>query len=275
MKVLVLGSSGMAGHMIAKYLSSKGYTVATAGKNLSLHGQTYYIDVEAKETISFCVNKNFNYDYVINCIGCLIRDSAENFSRAIIVNSWFPHYLEDILADSKTRIVHLSTDCVFDGTKGNYVETDIPDEINNYGRSKMLGEINNHKDITFRMSIIGPEIREKTTGLLEYILNHKGDVIHGYINALWNGVTTLQLAKCIETYMLDPKISGIYHLVSNNNRINKHELLTMINEVYGLGKTVDIMRNKNVNKVLIDTRKEIDFEIPDYKTMLTELRDFN
>lgn len=271
MKILVLGSTGMAGHVIVKYLKMRGYNVVSASRNKD----DIYINVEDKSLIPFCINKNHCYDFVINCIGLLVKDSNNDPCRAITVNSWFPHYLEFLLKDSKTRLIHLSTDCVFSGQKGDYVESDTPDETNFYGKSKSLGEVNNEKDVTFRTSIIGPELKNNGTGLLHWVLSSKEMILPGWENAYWNGITTLQLAKCIETHMHNPIISGIYHLVSNDNKINKYGLLRLINETYGLNKQIEkTVVPKSINKVLIDTRKIVDFNIPSYNVMLQELRDF-
>lgn len=271
MNILVLGSQGMAGHTISKYLRQKNFSVVSAARNNDSH----FIDVENKETIdSILFSRQF--DYVINCIGLLVKDSNDFPEKAALVNAWFPHYLESLLKKTNTKLIHLSTDCVFNGVKGNYIETDAHDEMNFYGRSKSFGEINNNKDITFRMSIIGPEIKHNGTGLLNWILTNKENDLPGWENAWWNGITTLQLAKCIEKYMLDPKISGIYHLVSNSNKINKYELLSLINNIYKLNKNI-IKTNgpKNINKILVDTKKIIDFNIPTYYDMIDEMMNFN
>lgn len=267
MKILVLGSNGMAGHMIVRYLRLKGYDVSTAART----NADYHIDVESMPGLTGLKN----FDYVINCIGLLVQDSINRPDRAILINGWFPHAVEHALKDTKTKMIHLSTDCVFDGSRGNYIETDFHTETNAYGRSKSMGEINNDKDITFRMSIIGPEIRSNGTSFLNWILTSKETELPGWTNALWNGITTLQLAKSIEKYILDPRISGIYHLVSNENSINKCELLELIAKVYGLNKTVKHTQGpKSFNKILVDTRQEMDFNIPNYNTMLEEMRDF-
>jgi dTDP-4-dehydrorhamnose reductase len=165
---------------------------------------------------------------------------------------------------------------VFDGKKGNYVESDTHTETNSYGKSKSLGEINNSKDVTFRMSIIGPEIKSNGTGLFQWITTNPQQELQGWDNAWWNGITTLELAKCIEKYMLSPTITGVYHLVNNENKLNKHDLLSKINEVYQLGKTILRTQGpKPVNKILIDTRNDFDFGIVDYDTMISEMKNFS
>ena len=272
MKVLVIGANGMAGHVITRYLTQQGHDVSTLARS----NANLIMDVENFAEIQR-LNKVTNmFDFVINCIGLLVKDSNDRPDRAALINGWFPHFLEHIFSNSKTRVVHLSTDCVFDGKKGNYIESDTHTETNSYGKSKSLGEINNAKDITFRMSIIGPEIKSNGTGLFQWISTNPQQELQGWDNAWWNGITTLELAKCIEKYMLSPTITGVYHLVNNENKINKYELLCKINEIYNLGKTIVRTQGpKPVNKILIDTRKEFNFNISNYDTQLTELRTFN
>jgi dTDP-4-dehydrorhamnose reductase len=272
MKILVVGSNGMAGHIITKFLKGQGYTVSTAAK----HNADYRLDVEETSiTQRFFEEIKNEYDFIINCIGLLVKDSIERPDRAAIINAWLPHAIETAVRNTNTKLIHLSTDCVFDGKKGDYVENDIHTEMNAYGSSKSLGEINNSKDITFRMSIIGTEIKESGTGLLNWVLKNNDKELPGWENAWWNGITTLQLAKCIDQYINSPTINGVYHLVNNNNKINKYDLLCKINEIFKLEKLIiKTVGPKPVNKILIDTRNLISFNIPDYNTQLTELRDF-
>lgn len=280
MKILVLGSQGMAGHTIVKYLRNQGHRVFTAAKQDASSEVDFFIDVESQHSVESFSNILFfsveKFDFVINCIGLLVAPSIERPDRASLINSWFPHYLEYKLKNTNTRLIHLSTDCVFNGKNGPYIETDDHTELNAYGRSKSLGEINNNKDITFRMSIIGPELKKNGTGLLNWILTSPDSELKGWKNAWWNGITTLQLAKCIEQYIQNPSVTGVYHVVSNENRINKFQLLTLINEIYCLDKTiVPIDGPKEVNKILIDTRKLIDFNIPLYAQMIAEMKNFD
>jgi dTDP-4-dehydrorhamnose reductase len=274
MKIIVMGSAGMAGHMITAYLKSKDYEVVTVAKDSGRH----WVDIENQEELNnFFQSKDSDCDYIINCIGVLTPNSNEDPSRTIFINSVFPHLLEKRYKHTDTKVIHLSTDCIFNGKKGSYLESSIPDEINLYGRSKALGELNNDKDITFRMSIIGTEIKMvNKTGLLDWVINSPDKEINGWTNALWNGMTTLQLAKCIESYIENPRISGIYHLVNNYVYTNKYDLVKLINEVFEAGKVVHKAEGpKEVNKILLDTRMEFEFNIPDYKVQLTELRDFS
>jgi len=265
MKVTVLGARGMAGHVVAKYLQQQGHSVTSVTRD--------ELDVENQQQVSSFFD-SLDADFVVNCIGLLVKDCIDRPDRAALINSWFPHYIEHRLANTQTKLIHLSTDCVFNGKKGNYFETDTHSESNAYGRSKSLGEVNNAKDITFRMSIIGPELKNGT-GLLNWVLTNPNKELPGWTNARWNGITTLELARCINMYINQPTISGVYHLVSNNVRTNKYELLCKINQTYQLGKTVVATQGpKDIDKVLVDTRKEFDFGIRDYDQQLAEMRDF-
>jgi dTDP-4-dehydrorhamnose reductase len=269
MKVLIIGSNGMAGHVITKYLKQKKYDVHTVARS----DADFHLNIENVSEVAQFFSNIDSYDYIVNCIGLLVKDSIDRPDRAAIINSWFPHYVEYVLKDTATKLIHLSTDCVFDGRKGEYIETDTHTEMNAYGSSKSLGEVNNSKDITFRMSIIGPEIKSNGTGLFNWIVNNSETELQGWDNAWWNGITTLQLAKCIDQYMQTPIITGVYHLVNNNNKINKYDLLCKINEIFNLGKTIKQTKSpKPVNKILIDTCNLLEFNIPDYNTMLDELK---
>jgi dTDP-4-dehydrorhamnose reductase len=271
MKVLVIGANGMAGHVITRYLKQQGHNVSTIARS----NADLIMNVENFAEVQRLNEVTNMFDFVINCIGLLVKDSNDRPDRAVFINGWFPHFLEHIFSNSKTRVVHLSTDCVFDGKKGNYIEPDTHTEMNFYGRSKSLGEINNSKDITFRMSIIGPELKSNGTGLMKWILSNTESTLNGWDNAMWNGITTLELAKCIEKYINDPTITGVYHLVNNDNYISKYDLLKKINDVYALGKTIVRTQGpKPVNKILIDTRKEFDFNISNYDIQLLDMKNF-
>lgn len=263
MKVTVVGSNGMAGHVIVRYLQQQGHDVDAVDRSR--------LDVENPLSVMAFFD-SLNTDFVINAIGMLVAPSIARPDRATVINSWWPQYIAHRLADTDTRLIHLSTDCVFDGQTGPYKESDVHTETNAYGRSKSLGEINNHKDLTMRMSIIGPELKNGT-GLLNWVLKNPNMEIPGWANAWWNGITTLQLAKCINTWMARPTATGIYHVVDNLHQINKYDLLCEINDVYSLGKNIQRTQGpKSVSKVLIDTRKEIDWQIPNYHSQLRELQ---
>lgn len=265
MRVTVVGSQGMAGHVIVRYLAQQGHTV-TAVDRVGL-------DVENPLSVMKFFD-NLDTDFVVNAIGLLVAPSLARPDRAVTINSWWPQYLAHRLENTQTRLIHLSTDCVFNGAKGPYTEHDLHTETNAYGSSKSLGEINNAKDITMRMSIIGPELKNGT-GLLNWVLTNPASELPGWDNAWWNGITTLQLAKCIDQWINHPQVTGIYHVVNNSVSTEKYSLLCEINRVYQLNKQIKRTTGpKSVNKVLQDTRGEVDWQIPDYPTQLQELKDW-
>lgn len=267
MRVVVFGSRGMAGHIVSRYLKEQGHYVITVART----DADLLIDVE-NDDLRWLTQ--LNADFVVNCIGLLVKDSQERPDRAIFLNSYFPHKLEQILKNTHTRLIHISTDCVFNGETGYYKENDVPNETNFYGRSKALGEVINDKDVTFRTSIIGHELKNGT-GLLNWFLNEKGSIF-GWDNAWWNGITTLKLAECIDQHIKNPVATGLYHLVSNENKINKYELLCLINDIYKLGKKIQHSSGpKNVNKILVNTRSDANFFIESYPSQIWSMKQYS
>ena len=179
-KIFIFGSTGMAGHVITRYLESLNlYTIFNASLD-KLNNKTIIINVEHQEVVKKILTEK-TPDIVINCIGLLIKDSENYPDKAIYVNSFFPHYLAQLGKLLKFKLIHLSTDCVFSGKKGNYSEEDIKDGIGYYARSKSLGEIINDKDLTFRTSFIGPELKADGSGLFHWFMTQSGS-ISGYKN---------------------------------------------------------------------------------------------
>jgi len=270
--IAVLGANGMAGHMITRFLSSIGHKVIAVARNNS----DINVNFEVINDIDNCIDtiKNSDIRFVINCIGLLVQDSISRPDKAVMLNSWLPLYLEYKFKETNVRIVHISTDCVFDGMVGLYVESDKPSETNIYGKSKAIGEINNNKDITLRTSIIGPEIKSNGTGLMEWFLNKSGKSVNGWDNAFWSGVTTYELAKCINKWIEEPTIFGIYHL-TNNTRISKYELLEMINKTFKADKIIIKGKaHKSLDKSLVDTRGNLIFRVNEYHQQFIELKNF-
>lgn len=277
MKILTLGATGMAGHMITQYLRSQGHDVKTAARQAKSSFCDHYFQANDAASVDRLINDiDHSFDYVVNCVGLLVKDCQDRPDLAAMVNSWFPQYLAQKLKNHPAQILHISTDCVFNGSQGQYIESDQPTEQNFYGRSKSLGEINNNKDLTMRCSIIGPEIRIGT-GLMDWFRYRSPDVVSGWDNAYWNGITTLQLAKCINGYVnQSERITGLYHLADNHCRISKYNLLLLINEVFQCHKIVKpVQLDQPIDKTIFDTRQCRDWAIPDLNTQLTELRNFN
>jgi len=163
----------------------------------------------------------------------------------------------------------MSTDCVFSGKSGNYSENSIKDGKDMYARSKALGEIDNDKDLTFRMSIIGPEIRANGTGLFEWFMKQT-DSVNGYKNVYWTGVTTLELAKAMDR-AIDHDLKGLYHLVPQKN-ISKFELLHLFKQIWKKEITILEDTSQKHNKSLLNNRIDFKFEVGTYYNQLFDLK---
>lgn len=239
-KVLILGANGMLGHKLFMHLASRENLLVEAAvrnpdvlssflppdliKNLHLNVDAYNFSSIIK-TI-----EKAEPDWVINCIGIvkqgiLALDPIANIS----INALLPHRIAQVCKTFNAHFLHISTDCVFSGKKGNYSETDLPDGSDLYGRTKALGEVNNPYCLTLRTSIIGHELQSKL-GLVEWFLAQEQD-IQGYKRHIFTGFPTIELAHIIAAYILpNPWLSGIYHLSSEP--VSKFELLKMIASKY-------------------------------------------
>lgn len=272
MKYLVLGSNGMAGHTIYLYLKNKGHEVVGFSRSNPYHFESIITgDVTDFDLLKTHIDSS-KFDAIINAVGLLNNDAENNLPNAILVNAYLPHFLEGISKNSQTKIIHISTDCVFSGKKGNYLENDLKDGSKWYDRTKALGEIENSKDLTIRTSIIGPELKNNGIGLMHWFLTQKDQEIYGYQNVFWSGVTTLYLAKAIE-YFSQKNTSGIYHLV-NNEKINKFDLLNLMNDLLlDIPKIIKPKDDPKIDKSLINTRDE-GIVVPSYQAMIQSVRDW-
>jgi len=269
-KIAIIGSNGMAGHLISDYLSlNPKFEIVRIARDSSIKKNDYQIDVSDFNALEELISI-LKPDFVINAIGVLNADAENNPDRAVLLNSYFPHFLAKICDKYESRLFHISTDCVFNGKKGSYLENDFKDGIGFYAQSKALGEVIYHNHITIRTSIIGPDIKRNGIGLLNWILLQKEDII-GYSEAFWGGVTTLELAKAIEFFILQ-NIDGvnIYHL-TNSEKISKFDLLRIINEVFNMKLNISSSNEYKVDKSLINSCKSIDYRVPTYQTMIEEM----
>lgn len=273
MKILVLGAGGMAGHVVATYLRENNYSVDTLSANNKLDEGTVLVDVtDTSELKKHLVSSE--YEIVINCIGLLVKPSEERKDLAVMLNSYLPHYLEQHYYNTETRIIHLSTDCVFSGNKPPYYENSLPDGTLFYDKSKSLGEIINEKDLTFRMSIIGPDMSPKGVGLFNWFYAQKGE-ISGYTRAYWNGITTIELARGIQA-AIEQRLTGLYHLVpSNGKNISKYELLNLFRNEFGHNDLkITPSETLSQDKTLVNTRLDFDFTVSDYPQMVKEMHEW-
>jgi dTDP-4-dehydrorhamnose reductase len=271
MKVLVLGSIGMAGHTITLYFKEKGHDVTAYSMNPFPYCKNIIGNAFQTETFKQMLLDG-EYDVVINCIGLLNQDADTNISNAIYLNSYLPHLIANTLKNTKTKLIQMSTDCVFMGNSGPYYENSLKDGQSFYDRTKALGEVDDSKNLTFRNSIIGPDINSNGIGLFNWFMKQKGK-ISGYTGAIWTGVTTLTLAKAMEQAAIED-LCGLYNLV-NNEVISKYDLLQIFNANFNTEKiTIDKNTNFKLDKTLINTRNDFSFKVPSYEQMIIEMKEW-
>jgi dTDP-4-dehydrorhamnose reductase len=269
-KILVLGGIGMLGHVLLEKLNDKKlFEVYDITRNKELRSNNFKCDVTSFDSLFEIINQ-INPDYIINCVGVLIKGSSSDPSNAILLNAVLPHKLVQFSEAVSAKLIHISTDCVFDGSKGSYIESDNKTAQDTYGLSKSLGEIKDSKNLTLRTSIIGPELKENGEGLFSWFLSQNGEV-NGYTGSIWGGVTTMVLSdiiiKCIkEDY------TGLLH-VTNGIPISKYNLLSLIKDQFDLENTTLIkVLGKKSDKSLIS--KYNYFNIPPYEEMISEMRNY-
>ncbi|WFN34985.1 SDR family oxidoreductase [Methanogenium sp. S4BF] len=282
MKILILGATGMLGHKLMQIFSKKYDVQGTVRKsgsaylNHSILGQMSLLgDIRADDLQKIRDSIDvFKPNVVINCIGVVKQlQAAQDPISSININSLFPHQLAKICHESNVRLIHMSTDCVFSGKMGNYTENDPSDAEDLYGKTKYLGEVDYPGCLTLRTSIIGREL-ETSHGLLEWFLNQQGKTVSGYTKAIFSGFTTTALAKIIETIILDhPEMHGVWHVASDP--ISKYDLLTLINEIFGLkitllpNDTVICDRSLNGNRF----RQYTNIGIPSWPKMIEQIHE--
>ena len=268
-KILVLGSTGMLGHQVYYYLSNKiNNKIYNISFRKKINDETILCNVRDEKKLEDII-VSINPDVIVNCIGVLIRGSNSNPENAIFINSYLPHLLVSISDKLNARLIHISTDCVFSGEKGNsYNENDFKDGKDIYANSKSLGEIINDRHLTLRTSVIGPELKTDGESLFNWFMFQKKE-INGYTNVLWSGVSTLVLAKVIYS-VIENKINGLYH-VTNNNPIDKFSLLNLIKKHTKKDILIHPSAEIKINKSFIDTRKKLKLTIPTYEEMVKEM----
>lgn len=251
MRVLVLGASGMLGNAVLRVMHEK-QNLAVFGTVRSNNVPHQFSKEIANTIITGCDVSDHDAlvtlfakvrpDVVVNCIG-LIKQLADVDDPLITlpINAMLPHRLASLCALVGARLVHMSTDCVFSGTKGSYTENDISDATDLYGKSKYIGEVNYPHAITLRTSIIGHEL-QTSHGLIGWFLSQQGSC-KGFKRAIFSGLPTVVLAKVIRDVVLPrPELTGVYHVAAKP--ISKYDLLQLVAEIYG--KTIEILPDDNL-----------------------------
>ena len=283
MRVLILGGEGMLGHKVFQVLSQRFESYATF-RDVRGPWTTFpmYAAIEpgrllgGTDALDFpSVVRAFGQvrpDVVVNCIGIIKQlKEARDPVISLSLNSLFPHHLADLCTAVGARLFHMSTDCVFNGRKGNYTEGDIPDADDLYGRSKLMGELNRPGCLTIRTSIFGRDFL-KQSALLEWFLSQRGGRVKGYKNAIYTGFPTQALARIMGDLIADhPQLSGLYQVASDP--ISKHDLLVKIRDAMRLDIEIEPYddpacdRSLNASRFLAVTG----CRIPEWDELVAEL----
>jgi dTDP-4-dehydrorhamnose reductase len=241
-RVLVLGGTGMLGHKLCQIFGPTFETYATfRAAPPSVPGVFDLIHpiegvvAEDFASVASAIRK-VKPAYVINAIGVVKqRREATEAIPSITLNALFPHQVAAVCREESARLVQVSTDCVFSGLKGAYTETDVPDPVDLYGRSKLLGEVDDGSALTLRTSIIGRELRAGL-GLVEWFLGQSGGNVRGFANAIYSGLTTQTLCNIIARIVDAGSLHGIWHVSSE--AVTKYDLLVQLNEAFGAAVTI-------------------------------------
>ena len=279
MRILILGAGGMLGHKLVQQLAGDGTVVAAFRDAAPYRALEPFrraeiidgIDAYDLSTIESAIQSS-KPDVVINCIGIVKQLAEANDPIACLtINSLFPHRLLQLGRAAGARVIHISTDCVFSGSKGMYTEDDVSDAEDLYGRTKYLGEIAEPPGLTLRTSIIGREIRTKT-GLVEWFLANDGGTVRGFTKAIYSGFTTLALARVIRLVITTcPDLTGLFHVSSEP--IDKYHLLQLVHDAYGLSirvtpdASIAIDRSLNSDRF----RQRTGFQPPAWPEMIAEM----
>ena len=283
-RLLILGSTGLLGSTLLNYFSKQNNfkCFGAVRKKLDIikfknikNVKFYEINYENEKNISKLFNK-IKPNLIINCTGVVKQLAHKNrLSEIIRVNSFLPHYLAEIAnLKKKVRFIHFSTDCVFSGKRGKYQEIDFPDSQDIYGRSKLLGELTYSETLTLRTSIIGHELKTKYS-LLNWFLDQKKSV-NGYKNAIFSGLTSLEIAKILHKYIIpNANLRGMYHL--SGKAISKYDLLNIIKRIYKKDIKIILDRKVKINRSLNSNilQKQIGYKPRNWNKLIQEMFDFN
>jgi dTDP-4-dehydrorhamnose reductase len=281
-RILILGAGGMLGHKMLQVLSAR--FPQTFGTLRSSRRRPPYdrielfagdhiidqVDVSDLERVDALI-RELRPDVVVNCAGVIKqRSAAHDAVASITVNALLPHRLALVQAEHSGRVIHFSTDCVFSGATGNYVESDFADAYDLYGRTKFLGEVATPNALTLRTSIIGRELQHFQS-LLEWFLRQSGSVA-GYTRVFWSGVTTIHLSRLVADLIINhPALNGLYQVSSG--RIAKYDLLLQVRDAFGMTVRVEPESATECDRSLNGSRFEeaVGYRCPPWPELLSEV----
>lgn len=282
MRLLILGGTGMLGHKLWQQASGSLEAWATVrfdelggavAQVLDRKRVLTGVGADRPETVARAIEES-GADVVVNCIGVVKQaDAASDPVTSIQVNSLFPHQVAALCRERGKRFVHISTDCVFTGSKGAYTEDDLPDAGDLYGRSKLLGEATGPGSLTVRTSIIGRELAS-SYGLVEWFLGEAeaGDAVRGFSRAIFSGFTTQALADTlIEVIVEHPELEGLWHVSAEP--IDKDLLLKMLRDGYGLSTEITPDDSVVIDRSLDSSRfrAAVGWQPPSWSEMIEQL----
>lgn len=274
MKIVVLGSAGMLGHMVTLYLLEQGFSVVPIARRRTsvepIDELLEVADLSDPSQVQELLDRH-RPCIVINCAAITASDAPPEDLKKI--NTDLPRHLYQVITakDDGTRLLHMSTDGVFLGGRGGYTERDTPDSDDTYmyGKAKLEGEVWDSRNICLRTSILGPSIGSKK-GLLDWFMAQT-DQARGAVHYKWNGLTTLELAKFMAFLISQPQ-AGLIHIGSGEH-LSKCDLLKLVGEIFGKDTEVLPEESASCDRTLRSERS-LDYALPDYRTMMRELKEW-
>ena len=267
LNIIVLGSTGMIGHKICEVIcKNNNFRIFNASRS-RLSDDTKIIDLRNIQKVEALLN-DISPDIVINAAGLLIEDSETKPLDAVLLNTVLPLSLNDLSKKLKFKLIQISTDCVFTGDNGPYEVNDIKDAKTTYGKTKGLGEIDDKNNLTIRTSVIGPDLKKNGKELFNWFMHQSGNV-NGFSKSIWSGVTTLELAKCIEKSIINNSV-GIQHL-SSKKSISKYDLLLILKNYLTYTIYLNKIDGPITNKVLLNKNNSIYSVDKSYEKLIEEM----
>jgi dTDP-4-dehydrorhamnose reductase len=271
-RVLVLGATGMLGHVLRRECERRTETFATMRSESDDRNVVEGVRAEDPDSVARAIDDT-EPEVVVNCIGVVKQSPAAADAVSLItVNSLFPHRLAAECHARGVRLIHVSTDCVFSGRRGDYVEDDLADPTDLYGRSKLAGEVSGPGTVTVRTSMIGRELQTRN-GLLEWLLSQPaGGSVRGYANAVFSGPTAPELARAIVRVAADqPELEGTFHIGAAP--ISKYDLLLELRDAFGLELEIERSQQPVIDRSLDSGRfrAATGWNPPSWNRMVAEL----
>lgn len=272
MRIIVIGANGMLGRYMSSYF--KKYECISLMRN-DLNALNNNDNITA--FLDSIIRRN---DIVINCVG-ILKPHIKKIGKTntILINSVFPEIVSQSCIKNGAKMIHISSDCVFDGLRGGYTEYDTAFARDIYAQTKLIEPAG---ALTIRTSFIGENNRDTNVGLLGWLLKNKNQTIKGYINCLWNGVTCLQLAKTIDSLIINNKVTSQLKHIYSPEVINKYELCCIVNDIYNLnlkiikheaimieGTVIDGTLDRSLQSVV-----EPNVKLPDIRTQIDEQKKY-